>query len=139
LLKIRLHSRTTDWANIWVRVEKAGIECENGEVTEYWAMRYGWCSLLRTGAIKSTSTEVDVEVYSWLEDRNDITVWDPEFIKYLDVRPGADGYMVRICHNQSRGMFSGFDRMNKKHLWVGYSQVKALLETPKESVILGRM
>lgn len=137
--KRRSHTRTTEWANVRVRVEKAGIECENGEVTEYRATRYGWRSLSRAGAIKSTSTEVDVEVYSWLEDGNDIAVWDPKFIKYLDVRPKGEGFVVQICHDPSRRMFSGFDRMNKKHLRVGYSQVKALLERPKESVILGHM
>jgi len=71
--KIRSYSRTK-WANVWVRVKKAGIECKNGEVTEYRATRYGWRSLSRTGAIESTSTEVDVEVYSWLEDGDDIGV-----------------------------------------------------------------
>ena len=65
-------------------------------------------------------------------------MWDPEFIKYLDVRPKGEGFVVWIRHDQSRGMFSGFDRMNKKYLRVGYSQVKALLERPKENIVLGR-
>jgi hypothetical protein len=35
-------------------------------------------------------------------------------------------------------MFSGFNEMNRKHLRIGYGEVKALLETPEDSVILGR-
>jgi len=136
LPKMRSQSRTTEWANVWVHVEKAGVECETGGFTEYRATRNGWRELSRAGATESTSTRVNAQVYCSLED--DLEEWNPEFIRYLDVRLNGDGFVVRILHDKSRGMFSGFDEMNEKHLRVGYSQVKVLLEKPEESVFLGR-
>lgn len=58
--------------------------------------------------------------------------------RYLDVRLNGVGFVVRNFYDEKRGIFSGFDDMNEKHLRISYRLVKALLERPKESVILGR-
>ena len=128
--------RTTQWKDVWIRVDNASIECGSGEVSEYRVTRDGWRKSSKAKVIESTSTED--YVYSWLEDSDDIAVWNPELIKYLEVRP-ANGFLVRISHDQDKGMFSGFDSVCKKYLRVSYSQVKVLLERPQESVYLGRM
>lgn len=126
-----------------VRVKMAGIESRDGNLTEYWAesraKRNGWRDRSRARAVESTGAGADIRVCSWLEDSDDIAVYDPGFIRYLDVRVrGGDSFLIRIHLDEERGIFSSYDQMNQKHLRVGYSQVKALLERPKESVILGR-
>ena len=63
-------------------------------------------------------------------------MWEPDSIKYLEVRVSGDGFPVRIRNDVKRGMFSGFDEMNEKRLRVRYGLVRKFLERPEKSIFM---
>jgi len=147
----RLHLKPTEWRNVPVRVEAAGIE-SHGKLIEYRedsrdaraesranriksrAERNSWRSQSRRCALEYTGTRGDVRVYPRLDD-DELAMYELGFITYLDVR--VNGLVpIRIKPDEERGTFSGYDEASQKHLRIGAHQVRALIEQPEESIIL---